>query len=111
MQTIPVSSRIYTTTMTHKRGGGDGTLTTVSSDIKCTPADAISPNDLRSDYPTEKTFSLRQIFTGYTAVEEGDYVEINSTLYAVRVVNLYDALTPMVAYCQLIVEKELVYSV
>lgn len=84
----------------------DGTnLTYVSYSIDCTPADPISASTLGLDYPIDKLFSLRQVFTEYDEFVQGDYIDLSGKRYAIRIVNHYDELDKMSEYFQLIVEQ------
>ena len=95
-----------TTTCTHKRPGGTGTLTTIQAGVVCSPPDPIESGGGSPDqaYPIEKLFNARQFFTEYTAFVAGDYVTFNSTDYAVRVVQPWATLGGLSTYYRVVAE-------
>lgn len=98
-------SNILTQTFTLKRSNGT-TLQTVTTGVPCSPADPFNVSNTFQDYPLEKLFTLRQVFTSYSGVLAGDYIEIGSKQYAVKIVNEYLAQGKMSAYYQLMVEQQ-----
>lgn len=96
-------SRFLTRTCDHLRSDG-ADLTYVAYDVPCTPVDPLS--SIREDYPNEKLFGMRQVFTQYVAFLNGDYLLMDSKLYAVRQVDFWDELFPMDDFYHLMVEED-----
>lgn len=93
---------MMTTTGDHYRSNGVS-LTYVTYNFACTPADAIF--NINQAYPNEKLFATRQVFTKYDGVRNGDYIDVDGIRYAVRTVNKYEELHNLDKYFQLLVEE------
>jgi hypothetical protein len=95
---------LMTTTLAHYRPNGTGSLTSIATGQACTPADVVSGAVVQM-YPIEKVFKMRQVYTKYGAVLQGDYVAIGGITYAVQSVLSYAALGGMDAYTELLIEE------
>lgn len=92
-----------TSTCTHKRPDGAGTLTTIQTGVVCTPADPMGATPSQ-EYPIEKLFLMREFFTKYTAFLPGDYATFDSVDHAVRSVHPWAALGGLDKFYRVIVE-------
>ncbi len=90
-------------TVTHKNNPSGAELVTVQEDIYCTPIDKLS-QDWLQEYPTDKQFLMRQVYTKYTAFQAGDCLVYDSVTFAVKVVHPYDAQGGFDAFYFLILE-------
>jgi hypothetical protein len=58
------------------------------------------------DYPFEKLFLMRQVFTKYASFNPGDYLVHSGTTYAVKAVHPYESQGSLDDYYLLIIEKQ-----
>jgi len=99
-------NNFLTETCTHKNNPTGASLATVATGIACTPIDPLD-RTAHQDYPQEKLFLMKQVFTKYTAFSNGDYLVVGSTTYAVKAVHKYAAQGGMDAYYYLILEQQI----
>lgn len=94
-----------TDTFNHYSTAGGAGKSLVASGQLCTPFDPVS-SEVEQDYPTDRTFLLRETFTRYTAVALGDVLEQDSVLYAVRNVKLWQGLDAIDTFYHIILEAQ-----
>ena len=94
-----------TETCTHKNNPtGAATLTTVQASIACTPLDSASVKP-SEDYPIDKMFLLKEVFTKYTAFAKGDFIEVDSVEYPILAVHPWGVQGGLDAYYHIIAEE------
>lgn len=94
-----------TETFDHYEPDGTGVLpAATASDQACTPLDPLS-NAPSEDYPTEKVFLLRETFTKYAAIDQGDILAIDSVNYIVIASKPYAAQGGLDAFWHIICEQ------
>jgi len=96
---------MLTASCTHKNNPTGAALTTVASDISCTPIDPLDKTWSQA-YPIDKLFLMRQCFTKYTAFEAGDYLVSDGTTFAVRAVHPWPAQSSLDKYYYLVLEYQ-----
>ena len=92
-----------TSTCTHKRPSGTGTLSTIQTGVVCTPADPMGATPSQ-EYPIEKLFLMREFYTKYTAFQAGDYATFAGVDYPVRAAHPWAALGGLDTFYRVIVE-------
>lgn len=94
-----------TQTCVHKRPNGTGSLTTVQSNIACTPADPMGASP-STEYPLEVLMTMREFFTKYAAFQPGDYATFSSTDYPVRAAQEWGELGGLETFYRVLIEAK-----
>ncbi len=83
---------------------GDAGLSLTQAGVTCTPFDPATkaPTD---DYPISKLSLLKELYTKYPGVAQGDYLLFGGGYYAVQFVSLWDAQGGMDAFYQIFAER------
>jgi len=83
-----------------------GVLTASATNIACTPADVIT-GAVVQNYPIEKVYKMRQVYTKSSAVVHGSYIKIGgaNVTYAVQSVLPFAAQGGMDAYTEVLIEE------
>lgn len=85
---------------------GDSGLTLAQAGVVCTPFDPASRAPAE-DYPTSKLFLLKEVYTKYSGVDQGDYLLFGGTYYNVLFVSLWDELDSLDAFYQIYAERDI----